>query len=480
MKLRGITSAIMLLLILLTFLKISNNVLSIEEEPSFPHDFPYLFVYPQSIVAVPGQNVTVSICIFNLTENVFRTNDFWQSPKDPYPTYNPNGIHVYPLGSLLGFDVNLTWNPDILEYLNHTVTVPYEDYPDPIPPINYSGTLHTPVVNTTEEVNQDRGYARIGRAHQGTDVFNGDGTLMQITFKIKREGSSRLEISSPKLSTHKLLVPGANKDLIIFRVGHGFVTTPGARTRIYSMELKAAVGTKRFPTPILENENASVKITIKNEGDVTDLYNLTVYHKLPNNTLYKIYDKVNVTIDAGSQNITEIIVHYENLNRGNHIFLANLTVSHEGAIFSESINKTVRVISADLDIEYSWQPQVIYVGDNVTFTATGNHSEPDLSLNFTWNIYEKQNVPPLATLYGTSVSYKFKTSKNWTIVLVARDSLGITWNPDRPATSGYKSEFVVEVLAKTEAVFPWDLVALAIIIVVVIAVIVYLGIRRRR
>lgn len=480
MKLNRIELAIISVLVLLAFLKANINISSANEETTFSSDFPYLFVYPDKIVAEPGQNITVSICIFNLTENVFRTNDVWQSPNDPYPTYNPSGIHVYPLGSLMGFDVNVTWNPDILEYLNHTVTAPVEDYPNPIPQMNYSGTLHAPIVNTTVVVSQDNGYIREGRAHQGTTVFNGNGTIMQITFKIKREGSSELKISSAKLSSHKLLVPGANKDLIIFRVGHGFITTPGARTRIYSLELKAAVGNKRFPSPILNGENASVKITIKNEGSITDFYNLTVYHKLPNNTVYTIYNNVNVVIEGGEQNMTEIIVSDENLDIGIHTFIANLTVFHEGIIFSESTNKAVKVISADLDIQYSWEPQVVYVDEDVTFTVAGNHSEPDIYLNFTWKIYEKQNVPPLKTLNGTTVLNKFTIAQNWTIVLIVTDSLGITWDPYRPATSNYKLEFVIEVLEKTEATFPWDIVALAIIVIAVIAVTAVYIIRRRR
>ena len=40
----------------------------------FPPVFPHLFVYPQNITAAPGDTVTVYICIFNLSANIYKTN----------------------------------------------------------------------------------------------------------------------------------------------------------------------------------------------------------------------------------------------------------------------------------------------------------------------------------------------------------------------------------------------------------------------
>ena len=190
----------------------------------FPSAFPYLFVYPQNITAAPGDTVTVYICIFNLSANIYKTNQDWQ-PGQPPPPYYENGIHVYPLGYLLGFDIKFRWDPTILEYINHTVTVPIEDYPDPIPPLNFTGTLHEPIQDVKEEVNAEGGTMCIGKSHIGMDYYNGNGTIAKINFKVKREGATPLEIYEAKLATMKLVVqqdyPEANKDLIIFTVGNG-------------------------------------------------------------------------------------------------------------------------------------------------------------------------------------------------------------------------------------------------------------------
>jgi hypothetical protein len=450
----------------------------------FPSDFPYLFVYPQSVIANVGENITVSICIFNLTSNVFTTFDFWQNPNDPYPTYAPDGTNSYPLGSLLGFDINFTWDPEILEYKSHTVTVPFEDYPNPIPPMNYSGTLYKPVLTAKEVVDKEKGKIWIAKSHQGTKVFNGNGTILQITFQIKREGGSELKIASAALATFKLLVPGANKDIIIFRVGNGFVSTPGARTRIYSVDIKAAVGTRRFNPPIIKGENASIKVTIKNDGSIEDFYNLTVYHKNPTGVTQKIFGEVSATINATQIINKEIILPAENLDIGIHNCTIYLDVLHYGIPYHESISKEIRVISGEVNIQISWQPEKIQKDQNITFTAAINIADPDVSVrNVTWEFYEHGLTGGLAlrhTLYGQTVIYSFAYAKNWTVVAIVTDSFGVTWNEYRPATSNYRKEQTITVLEKIEeAVFPWDLVILAVIVIAVI-IIAIIYIRRKR
>lgn len=454
------------------------------EEAEFPSDFPYLFVYPQSIIANVGENVTVSICIFNLTSNIFRTNDIWQSPNDPYPTYDPDGVHAYPLGSLLGFDINFTWDPKILEYISHTVTVPFEDYRDPIPPMNYSGTLYMPVQSVKEEVDKDKGRMWIAMAHQGTKVFNGNGTILQITFQIKREGGSELKIANAKLATIKLLVPGANKDIIIFRVGNGFVTTPGARTRLYSLDIKAAVGIIRFNPPIIKGENVSVKVTVKNDGNTVDSYNLTVYHKSPDGVEHVILFRENEIIEPRQSQTEEIIILADDISVGVHEFNVSITVLHEEELFKESRSQEVRVISGEVAIQISWTPKPVYAGTDITFTATVNIIEPGVTVqNVTWQFYEHGEKGGLAlrnTLYGPTVTYNFPFPKNWTVVVVITDSLGTTWNQYRPAAANYRNEVTIQVLeAIEEAGFPWDLVILAIIIITII-VLVAIYIRHKR
>ena len=480
-----LTDALKILLVVM-LLTVEFSLTSVHISASsvdFPSDFPYLFVYPQSVIANVGENITVSICIFNLTSNVFTTNDVWQTPNDPYPTYDPLGMHSYPLGSLLGFDINFTWDPEILEYKSHTVTVPFETYPNPIPPMNYSGTLYKPIQAVKEEVDKDKGTIWVAKSHMGIKVFNGNGTILQITLQIKREGGSELKIANAKLATMKTLVPGANKDIIIFRVGNGFVSTPGARTRIYSVDIKAAVDTRRFNPPIIKGENASIKVTIKNDGSIEDFYNLTVYHTNPNGVTQKIFGEA-TTINATQSINREIIIPAEKLDIGIHNCTVYLDVLHHGTPFHESISKEIRVISGEVTIQISWQPEKIQKDQNITFTAAINIIDPDVSVkNVTWEFYEHGLTGGLAlrnTLYGQTVTYRFTYAKNWTVVVIVTDNFGTTWNQYRPATSNYRKEQTITVLEKIEeAVFPWDLVIFAVIIIAVI-ILAVIYIRRKR
>jgi len=77
-------------------------------------NFPYLYIYPEIVEVEPNEEFEVAVVIFNLT--------------DAYYTPPENPTLKYPLGNLYGFDIQLGWDPDVIEYVNHTTTVPVEDY----------------------------------------------------------------------------------------------------------------------------------------------------------------------------------------------------------------------------------------------------------------------------------------------------------------------------------------------------------------
>jgi len=391
---------------------------------------------------------------------------------------------------LIGFDINFTWDPNILEYLGHTLTVPFENYQTPIPPMNYSGTLYAPIDIVKNEVDRTGGFIRCVVSHRGQKMFNGNGTLLQATFRVKREGGTELKIIGAKLASNYMVIrlqypefKEVNKNIIIFRVGNGFVSTPGARTRLYSVDIKAAVGTRRFNPPIIKGENASIKVTIKNDGSIEDFYNLTVYHTNPNGVTQKIFGEA-TTINATQSINREIIIPAEKLDIGIHNCTVYLDVLHHGTPFHESISKEIRVISGEVTIQISWQPEKIQKDQNITFTAAINITDPDVSVkNVTWEFHEHGLTGDRAlrnTLYGQTVTYRFTYAKNWTVVVIVTDNFGTTWNQYRPATSNYRKEQTITVLEKIEeAVFPWDLVIFAVIIIAVI-ILAVIYIRRKR
>jgi len=152
------------------------------------------FSYDETFTGGVGDTITIALVAFNLTDN--KVDD-------------PGGEGSCPLGNLEGFDVQISWNPTVLQYVSHTVTVPVEDYPSPIPPSPYAGILHEEAFELVNKVNETDA---IPNAEPGTmawfaysimpgaAVFNGNGTFFTMTFNVISRGSSPLKLTNLNLS----------------------------------------------------------------------------------------------------------------------------------------------------------------------------------------------------------------------------------------------------------------------------------------
>jgi len=167
-----------------------------------PTDWPSVYLcngtaysYNETFTGEVGDTITVALVVSNLTDNTV------PDPENPTITY--------PLGNLNGFDVQLSWDPTVLKYMDHTVTVPVEDYPDPVPPSPYAGILHEEAFEIINVIDED---GNIPMSEPGTmawfsyatmpgaAVFNGNGTLFTMTFNVTKPGSSPLELTNVDLS----------------------------------------------------------------------------------------------------------------------------------------------------------------------------------------------------------------------------------------------------------------------------------------
>ena len=104
-------------------------------------------------------------------------------------------VVVEDVSNLYGFDIQFSWNTTYLEYVNHTATIPVEDYPDVIDPSPYAGILHSPGMLIKNVVDE----AGVSGAVAGTmywlsfssmapaEAFEGDGTAFVMTFKVKSQ-----------------------------------------------------------------------------------------------------------------------------------------------------------------------------------------------------------------------------------------------------------------------------------------------------
>lgn len=86
---------------------------------------------------------------------------------------------------LKGADIQISWNTIYLDYINHTATVPVEDFPH-IPQSPYGGILHTTTFMVKDEVDVVGGTYWFAFAGFGdTLIFSGNGTAFVIAFQSK-------------------------------------------------------------------------------------------------------------------------------------------------------------------------------------------------------------------------------------------------------------------------------------------------------
>jgi hypothetical protein len=97
---------------------------------------------------------------------------------------------------LVAFDIQFSWDTARLAFINHTLTVPVETYPNPVAPSPYAGILHDSPYILQDDVNLTAGTYRAAAADLELNGFNGDGTITIITFKaLDLLGSTHLQFA---------------------------------------------------------------------------------------------------------------------------------------------------------------------------------------------------------------------------------------------------------------------------------------------
>jgi parallel beta-helix repeat protein len=110
-------------------------------------------------------------------------------------------MRVENASSLYGFDIQTTWNTTCLKYLNHTATIPVEEYT--------SGLLHEPVLWIRDEVNEtgvagaqpETRYWIIVSSMAPAPPFNGSGSAVTMNFRaLNHTGITTLNFTVIKMS----------------------------------------------------------------------------------------------------------------------------------------------------------------------------------------------------------------------------------------------------------------------------------------
>lgn len=204
---------------------------------------------------------------------------------------NPTYVGTQSYGDLYGLDINFTWNPIILEYINHTVKIPVETYPD--------GVLHSPVMPIKDIVNSIRGtynlvYASMAPAPPFNNP-NASNTIFTMFFRVRSPGGTDLTLRRVKLS-NKL------GNLILREVLDGALRTPTApvaRFTVFPDSYPVVNKRVEFNASISYDPDGKVTEYIWDFGDgnVTRTFQPIISHEYKSVAIYNV--KLRVIDDAG-------------------------------------------------------------------------------------------------------------------------------------------------------------------------------------
>jgi len=103
---------------------------------------------------------------------------------------------------LYGFDFQLNWTTEYLEYDSHIVTIPVNTYSTSQPPSPHPGVLHSPILPVKNEVNASAGTYWIGYSSMyPASTFNGSGTVAVFTFKVAKQPAPPADVYIHFVST---------------------------------------------------------------------------------------------------------------------------------------------------------------------------------------------------------------------------------------------------------------------------------------
>ena len=335
---------------------------------------PAIYVDPPNVSFSPGETFTISIKIFNLTTNFWQTIEPWErgeelGPWNTYPKYN------YSLGNLMGLDVQLGWDETVLKFVSNVTKIPVENYPD--------GILHRPILKIKDEVNETHGFpwpqpaeSRYWLACATMDInypFNGNGTVCELTFEVLKEGATNITLTKTEL-------PDQMGEPIPHKFLSGFFRSPGARTRLAEVEVGAFVAWKYFE-PALVGEDVVASVEVRNDGEVSDIYNLTLSCDGQPLVSGVWIDQV---LDPGTSNYFTHTFSGADLTIGMHNISFDLAVLHEGELVGDFDTQQFRVIDTPRLVING--PTSARVGETISYNAfNSSHRDPDGAiLDYEW------------------------------------------------------------------------------------------------
>jgi len=239
------------------------------------------------------------------------------------------------VSDLYGLDIRIAWDPSVLTYINHTMTLPKENYSTPIPPGPYAGILWRdpgPIILVIRnEANTTAGTYWVAAASLApAPSFNGSGTVFIMSFRAP-DYSCMTQINFTRHS----LGDSEGASINHVQIDYELIVGPGNwPPRI--------LGVNHFPVSPNYDENVTVSANVTDPNLDTVLLSYTFNSTWHNISMIETSDSFRAPIVAQPYNTTVQYRIYANDTEGNWT---------KSAIYSYVVNDYV---APDIDAE--WNP----------------------------------------------------------------------------------------------------------------------------
>jgi hypothetical protein len=409
--------------------------------PAAGEDFPssimpIVFVDPKYSFASGGAFINVTVKVFNLTDSVYHTDYRWEPGRE---LREPGTRFNYSLGNMYGFQVRFSWNPVALEYVEHVVKTPVENYPD--------GVLHGPLFVVQSDLNKTAGTFSVSQSSwfypvKSFNCPNRNATILVFTFRILSEEPVLLRLDYVNLIPDPSLVEKLGLTLAaipLLALDGAFI--PEDTARITALETGASGGPQLY-VPAILGENVSVRFLMSNEGSALDFYNLTLYRD--GDVVLRSW--FNESLTSGKSAAYNFTFNTTGLTPGLHATAVKASILHRGtSIVSTLADNFILIQAPSLNVESS--NSNVYENETVVLSAIESpDQDPNTEIrDYSWLFYEPGALAPAYEYEGRTVTHTFAKNGTWKIVLTVEDNWRISYDPTRNATASYMKEVFLDV-----------------------------------
>jgi hypothetical protein len=458
-----------------------------------------------------------------LTETVVKVEpsliELGNSTGDPIPipgTQFNVTVKIYNVTDLYGFDLKFKWNTTFLAYVNHSVCVPRDTYPD--------GVLWNPIIPIMDEVNTTAGTYWIAyTSRYPASSFNGSGTVFNMTFKIIKQPYD-WETGGPGIDPIDTQLDFISTDLAMFGGDPILHHVEPATVRIWEKTvptisvINPLTGNNNFTfhtntTPVGSRFNATIWVY-----DVANLfaYQVCLYYNstllnatrawLPTwNPAWVFYDKTTIglppTFKADYVQIGDSIMGTYPTFSGKGILgiiefeiiytpatgeiSCNLNVNNTDTLLLDSNGNEILSIKTNGHYIYVYEklsstisitisPSTINFGENTTISGV---IDPPRSTNVTL-LYRLEGETEWKNLTIAPTNNKGTYSYTWTPPKAGNYTIRASWPGDQNTNQAESEHKTVKVEAQPTEIVPYIVAGIVIVAIIVTAAIYLVKIRK--